>query len=757
MALNKYAVLLRKNVIIDGGIKSETDNDTIIPFDNISIQIGSADPEKVVLVSREEIFRLAEEFKNIIGNLKYNQFYGDDRYTASLPTAKELNHLYTTTGIPDLNEADKPGTVTLSLADNPATEYDSILFHDINTGLFEEGIFVGGQWIISELKNELPNTINDIYTNLNSLNNSVDNLDDKVVLDDSSDTPLKDFNGKLISELHLNNSFRNSSAQDLIDNNLRIDISNKLDKVAPADIRFNSTDNGDRIIQNRDDIVTNADDININKTTISDNASNILKNTNDINAYSTSKQNTNLVYKTGTTVEEQIEANEKAIADTVTREGDFLKKDDGTMDAGYNATTDKQVIVKETFDTEKASVATEIAKLQSELSNKADIQDIGSQLLIYTFTTPIVPTEASNGTLTYLFGTDFATWLANQTDDGTSTGTPLITDGDSVEIIIKDTADGDATLQGMESWNNGSATTQPFGTDVNANWNTTTTQLSIDTNGQNAQTTRTLRSLMFTINAVTGNSVDSVARNEVAALKNSKQDKVIVPIAGLAATTVEDALAELKNKDDAVEDSITGISYNEPSKTTLVSDNFTVAGELKANKITQNGKEVALVGDILSVINSDSTGNTVADVRQSIKDVLNDEVGKQAVIFEHAVGTQATERYFGYVEKIANDIVEGTDAYFAESTFIKFNSADDGQTYMNQDFLNIKNWQAWQATLNVGDEGYYADNANITTQDLLDALDMQYARRTYPIKIDGINVLVDDTELAALEAKLGGI
>ncbi len=140
--------LVKRRTILEAGLKEASDETTIIPFDNLRVEVGNADPTKVVLLSKEEILILAQELQDTIGNLKYSQFYdkaqgGGADYAATLPSGAELQALYNGAGIV-VEDSATGAQVTLQATTNPVADGDSVLFHDTASGLFEEGIFQSG-------------------------------------------------------------------------------------------------------------------------------------------------------------------------------------------------------------------------------------------------------------------------------------------------------------------------------------------------------------------------------------------------------------------------------------------------------------------------------------------------------------------------------------------------------------------------------------------------------------------------------------
>ncbi len=263
----------------------------------------------------------------------------------------------------------------------------------------------------------------------------------------------------------------------------------------------------------------------------------------------------------------------------------------------------------------------------------------------------------------------------------------------------------------------------------------------------------------FIVDSTAGSSVDQQARNDIAKLQAECQ-KIAIDLIGITSKTVGGALTELKDRIAAVEDRITGISYDTPSKTTTVSDNVEVGEKLNAKKLTEGGKEVALKEEILDIISVDENSDTVGGVRAAIITSLKDQEGRKSVLFDHAAGTQKSQTYVGSIRKVTVDAIEGGPAYYGVSEFNKQNTDGGNEPYIFDLFLNLVGWKTWQKSLAIADprrDGRTDAQVDAITQSQLDALPIFQARDEIALEVNGVNVIIDDDEIKLAESAVGGL
>lgn len=171
--LNKYAILLRKNVILDSGIKTLENEELLINFDAMVIDTAAIeDPKRVIIPSESRVIEIVEELKDVSANTKW--LVRLDGVT-ELPTADEIQYFYASTeddialqvfdildgGMKFLSST--PGKqIVFDGQTYTALESsinDGILYDLTENGLFETAIFTANGWKIDNSKNFIPSEI----------------------------------------------------------------------------------------------------------------------------------------------------------------------------------------------------------------------------------------------------------------------------------------------------------------------------------------------------------------------------------------------------------------------------------------------------------------------------------------------------------------------------------------------------------------------------------------------------------------------
>lgn len=188
MANTKY--LVRKGVILQGGIKEANNSNIIVPFDNMSIG-GVKDPSNVVLASTEQVANMIALSKNSAFNIKYQSLVTDATY---YPDMELLNYGYNTFGLPVVRVSDN---VELRLIRNPSqpneisvNDLDGIIYVVEANGKFEiagfnaalnyidqQGNSFPGSWLIDTTKNDYDITIAGIKNSIAGAQADIANLE----------------------------------------------------------------------------------------------------------------------------------------------------------------------------------------------------------------------------------------------------------------------------------------------------------------------------------------------------------------------------------------------------------------------------------------------------------------------------------------------------------------------------------------------------------------------------------------------------
>ena len=335
------AYLVKRKTLLQSGLK-ENGSDTIIPFDNINVEIGNDDPTQVVLPSLGEVARLVNEAVRARFEVAYTYEFDNSVFANPLPTPAELLALYNTpTGIVAKDLQGNDVVLTSDPSGTQLNDFDGILAINEDTGQVEVAGYVNGAFSIDQTQNSLPELIGNIeiridaneqdivdLQNQGAVNRSdIDGLENVVVKTASADTTLGSVGGALIREDKYNSeqALQNDklTALESADTAINGEITDA--KARLTTIEGQQTTQDGLITNNANNIATNVQNITDLDTRVTDAESRVTAvelqaNGNEAKA-NMNEQNINFITPT-------VDANQIGVSDYFDNKAGFLRVDD---------------------------------------------------------------------------------------------------------------------------------------------------------------------------------------------------------------------------------------------------------------------------------------------------------------------------------------------------------------------------------------------------------------------------------------------